>query len=74
MEGLLWAVIGGSWADVKQDLQEWSKAKFGNTERNIASLTKRLERLQNKESPGNLASIKLVQSDLNNLLEMEAAG
>jgi hypothetical protein len=74
MEGLLWAVLGGSWADVKQDLQEWSKAKFGNTERNIASLTKRLERLQNKESPGNLASIKLVQSDLNNLLEMEAAG
>jgi len=73
MEGLLWAVLGGSWADVKQDLQEWSKAKFGNTERNIASLTKRLERLH-KESPGNLASIKLVQSDLNNLLEMEAAG
>jgi hypothetical protein len=53
-------------ASLSKRLKEWSMAKFGNTERNIASLSKRLEQLQKKESPENLASIKPVQADLNN--------
>lgn len=66
--------LGSAWislAKCKTSLKAWSKAKFGNAERQIAFLSKRLDRLQNKEFPANLATIKQVQADLNKLFEMK---
>jgi hypothetical protein len=66
--------LGSTWssmASCKVILQDWSKAKFGSTKKHIAFLTKRLDRLQSMESPGNVATIKNVQTELNKLLEMD---
>jgi len=49
----------------------WSRHKFAGTSRRIKFLMKRLEMLQQQESPGRIASIKEVQGELNKLLDME---
>lgn len=66
--------LGSIWSSMvrcKVQLQDWNKAKFGSTEKQIGWLTKRLDRLQSMESPGNVDTIKNIQNELNKLLEME---
>jgi hypothetical protein len=44
----------------KNALFEWSQAKYEATNRTIKHLSKKLERLQNMEHPGNLSTIRQV--------------
>jgi len=73
-EGAVSNPLGSMWNNLvncKTRLKEWSRSKFADDDRQIATLSKRLERLQNAEHLGNLATIKQVHGDLNKLLEME---
>ncbi|XP_062167008.1 uncharacterized protein LOC133873303 [Alnus glutinosa] len=60
-EGAVSNPLGSMWNNLvncKTRLKEWSKSKFADADRQIATLSKRLDRLQNAEHLGNLATIK----------------
>lgn len=55
----------------QQALSVWSSSKYGDVSRKIKYLTNRLERLQRWEHAGNGDQIEQLQSEINDLLEME---
>jgi hypothetical protein len=57
--------------ECKVALLSWSSQKFGNVDRRVKSLTRRLESLQWVESARNQDCIKQVQREIEQLLEME---
>lgn len=54
----------------QESLSSCSSSKFGSFARTLKDLTNKLERLQNKEHPGNLEAIKRLQQEIHQLLEM----
>jgi hypothetical protein len=52
-------------------LTSWSSAKYGALDVSISRLTRNLEQLQRNKHQGNLENIKMLQEELNQLMEME---
>lgn len=55
----------------QNDLTRWSVRKFGNAEKILKQKTKELETLQMEEGPENWDAIKLLQSEIDLILEHE---
>jgi len=55
----------------KHALTTWSSSKYGAVGHTIKRLTRHLEKLQSKEHPGNLDSIKQLQGEIHHMMEME---
>lgn len=55
----------------RASLTSWSKAKYGDANRRLALLSKKLAFLQGSESLSNQPTIKEMQEEINKLLEME---
>jgi len=55
----------------KHALTAWSSSKYRVVGHTIKRLTWHIEKLQSKEHPGNLDSIKQLQGEIHHLMEME---
>jgi hypothetical protein len=56
-------------AHCQNDLSRWSARKFGDDERKLKQKTKQLEDLQKEEGPENWEAIKLVQYEIEFILQ-----
>lgn len=65
------AAARGKLIQCRRALAVWSKQRIGGANNKLKWSTKRLERLQQQEHPGDLARIKQLQLEINTLLEME---
>jgi hypothetical protein len=49
----------------------WSKRKFGNSNVRLQQLTKQLQRIQSVETPNHANAVKLIQKEIERILERE---